>query len=712
MTVLVGGDVATPFCSYTVGDVWEYDGIWRQAVSGPMVRWPAMAFDTARRTSVVFGGDSTQGSGGACTTMEEPNMSPTWLYDGNSWSGPIAGPPGYLPRSFHATAFDSRRGRLVLFGGLAHDVTNETWEYDGVSWVPGPTGPEARERHAMVYDEVRRVVVLFGGKDNDVNTGPTYFADTWEYDGSTWAPGSPAPAALVPRAGHGMAYDAARARVVLFGGFCDYCWPSAFNDMWELDAAGWVPGPAAPAALTTRYDFGMAYDRARGRTVIFGGSEPAFPCDDCSPLAETWEYDGTRWTPGAAAPLLLTPRATLAMAYDDSRSAIVLYGGDGLDSTTWLLDAAGWREDAEAPLSLGTRFHHAMSYDSVRGHVVLTSLSGTWEYTGASTDYVAGAGAGSPNPNEVRLFTSAGAPAPVNFLAYGATWGTHVATSDLDGGGSDEIITAPGPGPSLGPQVRAFRRDGSAIGKINFFAYGTLRAGANAGAASIDRDAFSELFTGAGPGAAFGPHVRAWNYDGVALAGIAKVSFLAYGTPRFGVNVSGGDVDEDQSAEIVTGPGPGPTFAPQVRAFDYDGVGVTSIGAINFNALGSVSHGAKVAAASADDDNYAELAAATGPGPTLPSQIAGFDYDGAVVAPLPGYTVVPFFTSYGAGLGLADLDADTRAELLAGAGPDPAAGSTILTYAYTGVMLAPFGFVQAFPGQAYGVNPVGGALGY
>src|SRR5262249_28326294 len=72
---------------------------------------------------------------------------------------------GPSPRSSHAMAFDSARGVTVVFGGwtgLGH--SGETWEWDGTAWAQrGVTGPSPRSAHAMAYDSARSVIVLFGG---------------------------------------------------------------------------------------------------------------------------------------------------------------------------------------------------------------------------------------------------------------------------------------------------------------------------------------------------------------------------------------------------------------------------------------------------------------------------------------------------------------------------------------------------------------------
>jgi hypothetical protein len=82
-------------------------------------------------------------------------------------------------------AYDSSRGRTVLFGGAgASDVLADTWEWDGENWTQmADSGPPARSSHAMAYDVQRNQTVLFGGVGSD----PQHFkGDTWGWDGSNW----------------------------------------------------------------------------------------------------------------------------------------------------------------------------------------------------------------------------------------------------------------------------------------------------------------------------------------------------------------------------------------------------------------------------------------------------------------------------------------------------------------------------------------------
>ena len=336
---------------------------------------------------------------------------------------------------------------------------------------------------------------------------------------------------------------------------------------------------------------------------------------------------------------------------------------------------------------------------------------------GAAENLVLGMGLGAPNENRVRVFRQDGTASGVDFLAYGAgSWGVVVATGDIgSGNGAAHVVTGPGPGAIYGPHVRAFFRTGSAISKVSYYAYGTLKFGVNVGAGLLDADGYDELVTGAGSGAVFGPHVRAWNFDGAAIAAIAKVNFFAYGTLKYGVSAVSGSIDGDPFAEVLTGPGPGAIFGPQVRGFNYDGVSVASLAKVNFNAFATSQYGVNVAGGDVDGDGYEEIAATPGPGQgaSFPSRFLAFDFDGVSIGGLPGFDVtIPAATSYGGRVGLGDVTGDGSANLLAGAGRDPSASATVRPYVYLGGAVTPLLTFDPFPGSGYGVNPAGGALGY
>ena len=79
----------------------------------------------------------------------------------------------------------------------------------------------------MTYDAARQRVVLFGG-----NSGP-YLDETWTWDGVTWTQRHPAQSPT-GRGFMGLAYDAARRQVVLFAGG-----GGGLDDTWTWDGNHW-----------------------------------------------------------------------------------------------------------------------------------------------------------------------------------------------------------------------------------------------------------------------------------------------------------------------------------------------------------------------------------------------------------------------------------------------------------------------------------------
>jgi hypothetical protein len=183
-----------------------------------------MVFDSARRNTVLFGGDTSPGNG----------AQDTWVFDGIDWAQ--SDDTGPTPRTEHAMAYDVGRQRVVLFGGLQRGgglrgVVGDTWEWDGTAWSRmATTGPAARCEHVMAYDRARKRTVMFGGR---VLTGdllkPT--DDTWEWNGTAWAritsTGPPA------RAGAAMA--SLGGIIVLHGGLS----AKALGDTWQRESTTW-----------------------------------------------------------------------------------------------------------------------------------------------------------------------------------------------------------------------------------------------------------------------------------------------------------------------------------------------------------------------------------------------------------------------------------------------------------------------------------------
>lgn len=335
--------------------------------------------------------------------------------------------------------------------------------------------------------------------------------------------------------------------------------------------------------------------------------------------------------------------------------------------------------------------------------------------TGSTPLLAIGPGPAASNPPLVRLYPLHGNADPVfEFQAYGAVgYGVNVQCGDITGDGRPEILTGAGPGAVYGPHVRGFAADGQPVPGLSFLAYGTHRFGVNVAAGDIDADGYDEIITGAGPGAVFGPHVRAWNFDGAgAVSAIADVSFFAYGTPRWGVNVACGDIDGDGFDEIVCGAGPGEVYGPHVRGWDHDGSGVAPIAAVSFMAYGTLQHGVQVSCGDIDGDGIAEIVTGPGPGPLFAAHVRGWDFDGNVLSPIAGcsfFAWQPGDLRYGARVFCGcDLNRDGRAEIVVGAGPDPAASSPVRVFRYSVDGVNGWFGLDAYPELRHGATVAAG----
>ncbi|MBI3651572.1 MAG: hypothetical protein HY231_11200 [Acidobacteria bacterium] len=266
-----------------LGDTWEWDGNgWREASqTGPAPRsGQAMTFDAHRRRVILFGGENENGA-----------LADTWEWDGNGWQqiAAVAAPP---PRSSHQIIYDAARRQVLMFGGLdyrAGRTYGDTWLYDGRAWTPVKVaGPAPRFHHVMVYDAARSRLVLFGGNLAEPPLNFDKFkagsrGDTWEWNGKGWTQISATGPAR--RDHHAMAYDAARRKTILFGGFSE---GKYLGDTWEWEGKIWrqmaASGPEARGGKP-----GMAYDVARRRIMLFGGGAPG------AAMGDLWEWNGKQW---------------------------------------------------------------------------------------------------------------------------------------------------------------------------------------------------------------------------------------------------------------------------------------------------------------------------------------------------------------------------------------------------------------------------------
>lgn len=293
---------------------------WTQVTtaSSPSARdYHTMVYDSARGKVVMFGGYIYAGGNNIF-------HDDTWEYDGTNWA---AATPANRPqaREGHGMAYDIARATTVMFGGNGGNVgglglASDTWEYDGVNWAQITTAnsPSARSAHAIVYDSARGKIVMFGGR-----AGANYLNDTWEFDGVNWTLATPA-TSPGGRFYHSMAFDNARGRVVMFGGYFYSGVGIRLNDTWEYDGVDWTQVATTHSPIG-RNGHAMAYDIGRSKTVMFGGYVDS-PGQSAIPSGDTWDFDGIDWVEVTPANGPST-RSNHAIIYDSARDMSVMFGG-------------------------------------------------------------------------------------------------------------------------------------------------------------------------------------------------------------------------------------------------------------------------------------------------------------------------------------------------------------------------------------------------
>ncbi len=182
----------------------------------------AAVYDPLSHSLVNFAGFTTAG-----------RFDDTWAFDlgGSGWEElDPDGNPG--ARCLHTGAYDSRRGRMIIFGGQrGSGALGDTWALDlnATIWqeLAPAAGPGGRKFPASIYDEANDRFVVFGG-----DTGTEKAGGVWALNlaDDSWEELSESGQGPTPRDGAVAVYITAEQRLVLFGGTGD----EHLNDVWSL----------------------------------------------------------------------------------------------------------------------------------------------------------------------------------------------------------------------------------------------------------------------------------------------------------------------------------------------------------------------------------------------------------------------------------------------------------------------------------------------
>ena len=288
--------------------LWMWDGtaytMSSVPAAGPSSNYADMAYDRIHGVIVLWDHGCTSlvmGFQGGCVT----HVNRTWTWDGSRWtpqpahSSPTAVGQGTM-------LFDSRLAQVVYVNG-----SGQAWAWGGSSWASlalpgGPTVPVPGSgtqslTFAAGYDE---------GRDELVFVLP---GATWLWDGARWQGVSGGIAAGEARADAHVVYDRAHQQLVYVGS----------RATWTWDGSRWQQHVQPAISSGT-----MAYDQARATVVLVLPDSSV--CDHTACQATTWEWDSTAWTrvPLLRGPLLPLTRSGAygtPMAFDEARGVTVLF---------------------------------------------------------------------------------------------------------------------------------------------------------------------------------------------------------------------------------------------------------------------------------------------------------------------------------------------------------------------------------------------------
>ncbi len=361
----------------------------------PPYYYPTLTYDPVRGVIVIMAGYY--------------QARQLWELNTSDWtmvnrSTPVNGP---LQRQYPALAFDTKNGKLILFGGLESSMyRQDTWEWSGTSAsflqrTTVDTKPEGRYQGAMAYDSKRSRIMLYGG------TGQITYDDLWQWDPATRVWSQITVTGTRPGAmyGHWLFYDEKRDKLLLFN--------NSGYAVWEYDPAlnNWKNRTQSPqpSVLSGRSYVEVAFDTARGKLVMVGGHN-----------GTVYSADVVEWDTTLGTWELRTPASTVnlpvgryyhAVTYDSTRKVLLLFGGHasvtGLnedldDSWEWDGLLGTWTETSSTGVRPLPRENHILTFDTVRGTTYLFGGSvpadtaygpqEIWEYIPNSAPRANGAG--------------------------------------------------------------------------------------------------------------------------------------------------------------------------------------------------------------------------------------------------------------------------------------------------------------------------------
>lgn len=283
-------------------------------------------------------------------------------------------------RTGHSLAYDAKRQHVVMFGGSSDDAANpyprSLWSWNGETWeCLDDNGPPGRRDAFLAYDAARDRLVLFGGRTISRDRQTQFRRDTWEWDGAAWKQVDSAGPG--PRIHGAVAYDASRRGIVVHsGGGAD----DLLRDTWLWNGSRWdsLPVVGPPGIGNSMFSTSNA-------TVVLSALREESP--ECRGLlrAQLHELRSNGLTPTGPRGPCYSPQAPAAQ----TANGFLLFASwePRNEAITWLFTNGAWRRADTSPTR---RRGSQAAFDAARQRVVVFGgdddsglLGDTWEWTGA-----------------------------------------------------------------------------------------------------------------------------------------------------------------------------------------------------------------------------------------------------------------------------------------------------------------------------------------
>ena len=261
----------------------------------------------------------------------------------------------------------------ILFGGVplapTYAQTDGTW----LSMVL----PLDRDGHSAVYDAARNRMIMFGGMAGVGGMAGAQRNDVWVLQlpsAATWHQMLVGGTLPSPRDHHTTVYDPVNDRMVVFGGFDT----GAQNDVWALSLDGfptWQQVLPAGSLPSPRLGHAAVYDPVRQRMIVIGG------VDGGAYNNEVWELTlsgAPVWNQLPVQGNIPNPRGYHSAIYDPDGDRVLVFGGidavTGVTRDTWELSLAGtptWNllvTSGPQPLA---RLQHGAIHDPIGDRMVI-----------------------------------------------------------------------------------------------------------------------------------------------------------------------------------------------------------------------------------------------------------------------------------------------------------------------------------------------------